>query len=384
MPFPGVKVNVTNGNLQAQITVLDSVPALAATVATSGLIGKVQEVYSLADAESKGYTEEAEAFIHGLIADYYAELGGQQRLFVYGTADSMTMAQALTPGTDKGVEQLLRTVGGDISLLAIARKPGDSYDAGDGFLDTDVQAAVTACKSLCGAQQAANTPLRVFIEGRVTNDTVANEYKPNEAANGFAAVVLGSTTPDGPAAVSVALARACKYGAHVKLGNGQNGALSVQQIYIGGQAMEERTDMETLHDAGFLTFMHRPGAAGYYFGRDNMCATDDFRILAHGRVMDKAQRVTAQAYLPFVESDIRMEADGTVNASDASYIEGVLDSALRSSLGGQVSDIKVDIPLAQDVIDTSELNVNVSVQPLGYLTWITVTLGLAATISTNA
>lgn len=106
------------------------------------------------------------------------------------------------------------------------------------------------------AQQKANTPVRIFIEGRVANAAASNDYEPNTASNGHVAVVLGGTKADGSAAVSVALARACKYGAHVKLGNGQNGALSVQQVYIGTQRMEDRTDMETLHDAGFLTFMH--------------------------------------------------------------------------------------------------------------------------------
>lgn len=384
MPFPGVNVKVTNGNLQSQITVLDAVPALVATATTADLIGKTQQVYSLADAESKGYTAESEAFIHGLLEEYYNELGGTQRLFVFGTAEAMTMAQALAPTADKGVVQLLRDAGGEINLVAIARRPGADYEAGKAFLDTDVAAAVTACKSLCEAQQAANSPIRIMIEGRVADSTVANEYKPNEATNGFAAVVLGGSKPDGSAAVSVALARACKYGAHIKLGNGQNGALSISQVYIGTQRFEERVDMETLHDAGFLTFMHRPGAAGYYFGRDNTCATDDYSILAHGRIIDKAQRVATRAYLPYIETDIRVETDGSVNASDAAYIEGILDAALRSSMDGQMSNVKVEVPLSQDIIGSSTLQVEVALQPLGYLTWITVTLGLAAQISTNA
>lgn len=383
MPYPGVNIKVNNGNLQAQISVLDSVPALVATVMTSELAGKVQEVYSLAEAEKKGYTKESEPFMHRLLSEYYAELGGAQRLYVFGIAQEMTMTQALTPGTSGNIEQLLLKAGGDINLLAIARRPADDYNAGNGFLDSDVETAVIACKSLCEAYQAANTPLRLFIEGRVADERADNVYKPNESANGFAAVVLGGTAPDGSAAVSVALARACRYGAHVKLGNGQNGALSALQIYVGTRKLEERTDMETLHDAGFLTFMHRPGAAGYYFGVDNMCSNDDYHILVHGRIIDKAQRVAAQAYLPFVESDIRVESDGSVNASDASYIESVLDSALRRTLIGQVSGIKVDIPLVQDVINTSRLSVAVSIQPLGYLTWITVSLGLSATLTNN-
>ena len=75
-----------------------------------------------------------------------------------------------------------------------------------------------------------------------------------------------------------------------------------------------------------------------------------------------------------------MESDGTVNASDAAYIEETIDTALRRALSGQVSGLQVSVPLSQDVVNTSTLQVDVKVQPLGYLTWITVTLGLAATL----
>lgn len=378
MAYPGISIKVENGNLQQQIAVADAVPALAATVNTAELVGKMQTVYTLADAESKGYTEEAEPFMHGLLEEYYTELGGSQLLYVYGTGEGMTMTEALTATEKDGIARLLKEAGGEINLVAVARKPGEEYDPGTAFLDKDVATAVTVSKTLCEAQQAANTPVRILIEGRVANADIANDYSPNEAGNGFAGVVLGGSSTDGSAAVALVLARAAKYAAHVKIGSGENGALTATQIYIGGQRMEERSDMETLHDAGFITFMHRPGAAGYYFGRDNMCENGDFRILAHGRIMDKAQRVAAQAYLPFVETSIRMESDGTINASDAVYISNVLDSAIRSAMGSQISNVEVGVPLTQDIINTSTLQVQVKIQPLGYLTWITVTMGLAS------
>lgn len=378
MAFPGVSIKVENGNLQQQIAVADAVPALVATVDTPDLVGKTVQVYTLADAESKGFTEEAEPFMHRLLEEYYTELGGSQLLYLYGTDKDMTMTEALTSTEADGLVKLLKEAGGDINLVAIARNPGGEYEPGTAFLDKDVATAVTVSKTLCEAQQAANTPVRILIEGRVANADIANDYSPNEAGNGFAGVVLGGSSTDGSAAVALVLARAAKYAAHVKIGSGENGALTATQIYIGGQRMEERNDMETLHDAGFITFMHRPGAAGYYFGRDNMCENGDFRILAHGRIMDKAQRVAAQAYLPFIETSTRMESDGTINASDAVYISNVLDSAIRSAMGSQISNVEVDVPLTQDIINTSTLQVQVKIQPLGYLTWISVTMGLAS------
>lgn len=381
MAYPKVSVNVTNGNLLRSIAVEDSVGALVATVSTASLIGVVKQVYNLADAESKGYTEAAEPFMHGLIKEFYNELGGNQRLFVFGTPETMTMTDAVTGTTANGIKKLLNAASGDITLVAVARKPAANYAAGTDFLDTDVPAAVTASLSLCQAQQAAITPVRLFIEGRIANESVDNDYEPNEANNGFAAVVLGGTKADGSAAVSVALARACKYGAHIKLGSGQNGALSVSQIYIGASTMESRLDMETLHDAGFLTFQRRPGAAGYYFGRDNMCSADDFAILAHGRVIDKAQRVAAAAYLPYIEDTVRVNSDGTLDDGDTAYLENVLKSAILNSLSGQISDVEVVINTDQDIVNTSTLQVGCRVLPLGYSTWIVVTLGLTSQIS---
>lgn len=378
--FPGVKVNVSNGNLQQQIAVLDAVPALMVTVATVALQATATEVYSLADAESKGFTEADEAFAHRLLEEYYNELGGKQRLIVYGTPATMTMAEALTSSEANGVSKLLRAGQGEINLIAIARKPDNLYEAGSTFLDADVSAAVTASKSVGEAMQSANTPVRFLIEGRVADASKTNAYKPNEATNGFAGVVLGGTDDDGSAAVTVALARACKYGAHVKLGNGRNGALSVGQIYIGTDTYEEREDMETLHDAGFITFMHRPGSAGYYFGVDNMCSKADDHILVHGRIIDKAQRIAAAAYQPYIESGIAMGVDGSINVTEAKDIEATMESAIKAAMSDQISQVKVNVPLDQNLINTSKLTVEVKVMPLGYLTWITVNIGLAATL----
>ncbi len=378
--FPGVSVNVSNGNLLQSIAVLDSVPALIVTVNTEALVAAVIEVYSLADAESKGFTSSSEPFAHGLLEEYYNELGGNQRLFLFGTAPAMTMAEALTYSEANGISKLLRAGLGDINLIAIARKPVAEYDAGSAFLDADVSAAVTACKSVGEAMQHANTPIRILIEGRVADAGKTNTYKPNEATNGFAGVVLGGTSNDGSAAVTVALARACKYGAHIKLGNGENGALSVNQIYIGSDKYEDREDMEILHDAGFITFMHRPGSAGYFFGVDNMCSKADDRILVHGRIIDKAQRTAAAAYQPYVENGIKMESDGTINATEAKDIEATLESAIRASMSEQISQVKVNVPLDQNLINTSNLTAELKVMPLGYLTWLTVNLGLAANL----
>lgn len=376
MALPGVTVAVSGGNLARNIAVSDSQCALIGTVATSTLIGVVKEVYSLADAESKGYTSSAESFIHRHIKEFYNEVGGNMKLFVMGVAETMSMADVLTSTNTNGLKKLMTATAGEVNLVGVVRKPASSYNAGTAFLDSDVSAAVTASKTLCAALQADNTPVRVLIEGRVATESATNAYSPNEATNGYAAVVLGSTSDDKGAAVGLALGRAAKYGAAVKIGSGQSGALSAQAIYVGTKKIEERLDMTTLHDAGFMTFMRRPGASGYYFGVDYMCAADDYKLLAHGRIVDKAQRIAAAAYLPYVEDTIRVDDDGTLNSGDTYHLESVLDQAIRNGMADQISGVKVVIDTDQDIVNTSTLVVGVSILPLGYMTWITVNLGL--------
>ena len=55
MPFPGVSVTATNGNLLRSIDAPDGVGAIVATAAVTASIGKIQQVFSLQDAENKGY-----------------------------------------------------------------------------------------------------------------------------------------------------------------------------------------------------------------------------------------------------------------------------------------------------------------------------------------
>ena len=380
MPFPGVNVNVTNGNLLKEISATDCVPGLIVTVKTSSLVAKVLKVYSLADAEKAGITQQAEPFAHALLDEYYTELGGTKLLYVMGTDSSTTMEIALKSTEANGVMKLIHAAGGDITMIAVAREASSGYNAGTAFLDKDVKAAVTIAKATGEALQKANTPVRFLIEGIIANETADNDFDPNTATNSFACVVLGGTNSDGHASVGLALARAAKYGSHVKLGAGSNGALTATQMYIGATPLEEFAGLETLHDAGFLTFMTRPGAAGYYFGRDNTCANDDFRILVHGRIIDRAQRIAAQAYLPFIEESVKMTSDGSIEPADAKHIETTLDQALRTYMGEQISDCEVVVPAKQDVINTSTVNIQVKVLPLGYATWIEVSLGLAASL----
>ena len=379
---PKVTANVTNGNLLRQVNITDGVAGIVATAKTAGLIGTVTTVYGLDDAVNKGFTEIEEPFIFGILNEFYTELGGSQELWILGTEDTMTMAQSVTSTNNNGAKKLLTVSKGRVNLVGIMRDPAVAYDAGAGFLDTDVSAAVTASKTLAAYQQSINRPVRFLISGRVANTDVANTYNPNTATNGYAGVVLGSVASDGRPAVPLALARAVKYEAHIKLGSGEKGALSINSAFIGDRPVEEYTptELDNFANAGFIVLHVREGISGFFFGRDNMCSDDDFRILVYGRLIDKAQRISTATTAPFVETSVRITPDGKINDADATYMEETIKTQLLAQMGDQISGADCFISLDQDLINTNTLEMQVKIQPLGYLTWIIINLGLSKTI----
>lgn len=379
---PKVVTNVTNGNLLRQVNITDGVAGIVATAKTAGLIGKVNTVYGLDDAINKGYTEDAEPFIYGILTEFYTELGGSMELWILGTEDTMTMTQTVTSTNNNGAKKLLTVSQGRVNLVGIFRDPAVAYNAGAGFLDTDVSTAVTASKALAEYQQSINRPVRFLISGRVANTDVANAYNPNTATNGYTGVVLGSVASNGRPAVALALARAVKYEAHIKIGSGEKGALSISSAFIGNRPIEEYTptELDAFANAGFIILHIREGISGFFFGRDNMCSTDDFRILVYGRLIDKAQRIATATSSPFIETSVRMNPDGTINDGDAIDMEQTIKTQLDAQMSDQISGSDVIIPLEQDLINTNTLEMQVKIQPLGYMTWIIINLGLSKTI----
>lgn len=377
---PKVTVDVASGNLQRQVQVIDGVAGLVGT--SVGKIGVIETVYNYDDAVAKGYTLIGEPFINKAIQLFYEELGGNQALVILGVEDTMTLTQMVTSTNANGLKKLLNASQGAITVVGLIRKPSEVYTMeADHFLDSDVEDALLASKTLGQYQQSINKPVRMLIEGR-TNDLTAELFQPKTVGNGFAGVVLGSNLNDGSGAVALALARAVKYASHVKLGNGQNGALTIPQAYIGDKTIEEYfpEELDAFANAGYIIMHRRDGAAGYYFARDNMATADDFKILVHGRVIDKAQRIAVATATPMLETDVRVNDDGTLNAADAKHLEDTIKLQLKSQLAGQVSNSDVIVPTGVDIINTSTGGIEVKVLPLGYLTWIKVTIGLTANL----
>jgi hypothetical protein len=378
MSLPKVSILYSNGNLLQDVDAVDGIAALCGTGSTAGLLGVPKTVYSLEDAEGQGFTEAAEPDMYRHLKEFYSELAGNQELHIMTVPNTMTMAQMLDNTNEGGAKKLITDAQGKVRLLGVFHKPAAGYNGGTDFIDSQVAAAILNAKGFAQARLTELVPLRVLIEGRVQNPQANNALQPKTSSNGYAGVVLGGTRNDGSASVGLALGRAVKYGAHIKLGKVANGPLSISTAYIGDKQIKDVLNLTELHDAGFISFMQHPQKAGFYFGIDRMSSTDDYRLLAYGRVVDKAAVIAAAVYVEDLEGEVAVDAEGKIDASVLSHLEAKIRQQINLSMADQISALIVYINPSQDVINTGKLTIKLRVRPFGYTSFIDIDLGLEA------
>jgi Protein of unknown function (DUF2586) len=379
MGLPKVTLLYGNGNLLQDIAAVDGIAGIVGTVATVGLQGVPKVVYNLDDAIAQGYTLAAEPDMYRHLKEFYAEVGGNQKLYVMGVVNTMTLALMLDDTNATGAKLLTTFAGNEIRLLTVFRKPVGGYNGGANFIDSDVTTALTNSKVFAQSRLAELKPLRILIEGRVQNPAAANTLTPTASANGFAGVILGGTLNDGSASVGVAIGRAVKYAAHIKMGKVANGALSISTCFIGTVAIKDRLDIGTLNDAGFITFMQHPQKAGFFFAIDRMASTDDYRLLAYGRIVDKAAIIAAAVYVERIEGEVEIDAAGLIATNVIIDLEKQIEQQIIVAMGAQISGVIVVIAANQNIITTSKLTVKLRIRPFGYSSFIDVELALTGT-----
>lgn len=358
MPFPGVNVELGSSNLLASINIPDAVPAL---VGSKNEFGEWPMTIHTLGMNGVNSPE---------VENFYNEVGGRADLRIVG----IDMSKGTTTIVDKLRKFLVDNP--DVNLVGLVYSGSTTYTK-YGALANEVGDLVFPLQVMLNERAEAGCPVRLFLNA-VINSTKEINYSPDESASNRVALVLGGSD-DVVSGVGIALGRATKIPAHIKLGDGTLGPLAVSDISWGGNTLSDigYSLIDIWHDQHFMTFMRRPGREGWYFGVDWMCSNDDFSILAHGRVVDKVQRLAIAAYMPYIETPMQMADDGTIDAADAESMAKVIESQIRARMGEQISNVKVIVPVEQDLINTHTLVVKVSVLPLGYNTWINVTINLA-------
>lgn len=105
----------------------------------------------------------------------------------------------------------------------------------------------------------------------------------------------------------------------------------------------------------------------------------DYKTLERRRVIDRACTITRAAFLPYLEEDIEVNANGTIEEKAAVAIETVVHAYLAADLvkNGRASAVEVQINRTQNLQTTETLKVKVRVRPKGKARWIEVEIGFS-------
>jgi len=140
-----------------------------------------------------------------------------------------------------------------------------------------------------------------------------------------------------------------------------------------------RAQLQTLHDKGYIFMVKHVGMAGTYLN-DSFTATganSDFAYIENNRTMDKAQRGVYTALLPKISGPLLIDAtSGFIREDVAASLEALAAQPLEQmERDGEISGFNVFINPEQEVLQTSVLNVTLSVVPVGVMRNIVVNLG---------
>jgi len=156
-------------------------------------------------------------------------------------------------------------------------------------------------------------------------------------------------------------------------------------------AFDGATDA-TVDAAGISTLKSYSGAgSAYYPGNGLMAAPpgSDFQKWQYRRLMDIACSAAYFAMLPYLDDDVRTNADGTIHTKDADQIDTALAEAMAAALlrplnargrPGLVSAVGAAVDRTNNVNLTSELITNIGIRPRGYASTITQNIGYSINV----
>lgn len=389
--LPRVKITFLNGQLGTVAESQDGLMLLVtggAVVSSTFALGTPYLIYRLAGLEDLGVTEENNSGLYKMVKEFYDE--AEEGTPVYVMAVTPTEKFTALCDKDSGpMKAILQQLKGQIRGIIMARNPGEESPSATEGLDEDVFTALPKAQALAEwTVTEMYAPIFVAIEGRAYKDA-ASLKDLTEETNNRVCVVIGDTEADtGGAAMGTFAGRVAISPVQRNIGRVRDGKLAPLKMYLGDTPVEEvMDDVTTIYDKGYITPRIYAGRSGYFFTDDNMACenTDDYAHLCNRRVIDKAYRIAYDTLLDYLNDEIQVNTDGTMQAgvikSWQASVETAIDTKmtaqgeLSSDDGAATGGCKCVIDTTQNVLSTGTVKAVLKVRPYGYARYIDVELG---------
>ena len=106
---------------------------------------------------------------------------------------------------------------------------------------------------------------------------------------------------------------------------------------------------------------------------------DDYRLLALGRVVDKAAVIASAFFTEEIENEIDVDEQGKIASHAAFHLEERIKQQLSVAMGHQMSGEARCKITSENIVSTGKLSALLRVRPKGYTTYIDVNLGFLKT-----
>lgn len=384
-----VNITLANGQLGATLQTNDGITGmvLTGTTETGGYTaGTPILVTGLSDVANAGITEGNNPFALRQLQEFYNQAGTGAQLYLMLVPPTMTVAQMADNLNDNGVRKLLDYAKGKIKVVGLMSDDialvaaGGSVTVTNG-LNASVYAAAANMRVTAAAYFAAQQPFRAVIGGSSYSGAAASlTDETTGTTNNRTAILIGDTISGRAACLGLLLGVVSLIPVQRKISRVRSGALTNTAAYVGSSSVEAAgANVDVIAQKGFITFTSFPNVSGYFFSGDPMCTatTDDYAILARGRVIDKAHILAYTTFVQEVDDEVPVNTDGTLDAGFCKWLSQQIVNQVNNTMTAnkEISSVSCFIDPAQNILSTNQLNVVVKIVPVGYATQIEISLG---------
>lgn len=384
MALANVNITFGNGALNRSSATSDGVAGLILTgqaVAGKLNLDQVYQLSSARDLGNMGVTAENNPLVFKEISAFYAQAGDGAELYVVVTAQTVSLTEMVADADNSPIHKLIAGGGGRIRLVGLNKNEAADPEDFTENIDPDAVTAAAALNTIAESYFSKMRPFRAFVPANGWTGETAGMFQPREASYNRVGFVLAADEQIGDVyspAVGQVLGRAAGIGVHQSLARVKSGAIAVSGWLADGSRPDDSIGKwEALDDAGYIFYRTFTSKNGLYLNDDPMAAplSDDYSSLRYGRVIDKAALIAYNAYIDEIQDNVEVDANGNIPDGACRYYEGLLDRAVLTQMGDQISSFETYIDPAQNILSSETMNVVAKLVPQGIQKTINVKLG---------
>jgi hypothetical protein len=388
MGLPKITFIIATAGLALSVANIQKVPGLVITgntVAGKITIGVSKQLFSLASAELAGITVADNPFAHKHVKAFYDFAGDGAELWLMLASDATTVTN-IVDKTQNLAAKLLNDAAGKIRVLGVLKKSLGTEIATNG-LDGDITTAVPNAQALAKEFADKYYPVRILLSGNNFSGDAQDLFDYSTSNFNKVAILLANTDAAKEASIGLALGKLASIPVQRNIGRVKDGPVESLNAYFtdSSKVTDLSSSWESIHGKGYIFLRNFAGISGFFFSDDPTLtsATDDFKSLTNGFVMDKLVLIAYATLINNLSDEIPVTESGTIHPAIIKSWQNEVENAVNNLMtaNGELSGFKANIDPNQNVLGTNKLEVKLSPQPVGYAKEIDVYIGFTTQIT---